>query len=145
MVSLISIAPVPLLLWRRACDESGLTELQRCRFNYGLLNLVLDELMPWHRDVYDFSCLEVIYSVIVTCSQLIINRPISDVLGFSKETLVAVVVNIEGREWRRRMHKSEHPRASTSDDVKCFFSMMRCTRAKFYITTSAIWVSEGSI
>lgn len=57
-------------------------------------------------------------------------RPINNVLGFSRETLVAVVTNIEGREWRRlcnneRGNIPEHPRASTSDDVECFFSMMR--------------------
>ena len=45
--------------WRRACDERGLPSLQRSRFNYQLLNLMLDELMPWHREVYDFSQLEV--------------------------------------------------------------------------------------
>ena len=43
---------------------------------------------------------------------------------------MAVITNIEGREWRRR-HTSErggeaeHPRASTSDDVECLFSMAR--------------------
>jgi len=41
-----------------------------------------------------------------------------------------VITNVEGREWRRRhicerSNKPEHPRASTSDDVECFFSMMR--------------------
>ena len=47
--------------WRRACDERGLTELQRCKFNYQLLNLLLDDLMPWHSKpgLYDFSLLEV--------------------------------------------------------------------------------------
>ena len=45
--------------WRRACDYRGLSELQRCRFNYKFLNLVLDELMPWHTEMYDFSLLEV--------------------------------------------------------------------------------------
>ena len=42
--------------WRRACDERGLSELQRCRYNYDLL---LDDLMPWHKECYDFSLLEV--------------------------------------------------------------------------------------
>ena len=45
--------------WHRACDERGLSELQRCRFNYQLLSYVLDELMPWHKTSYDFSLLEV--------------------------------------------------------------------------------------
>ena len=59
-------------------------------------------------------------------------RPVNNILGFSKETLVAITTNIEGREWRRRMSNKrgnhpEHPRASTSDDVECYFSMMRDT------------------
>lgn len=45
--------------WRRACDERGLSELQRCHYNYDLLNFLLDDLMPWHTECYDFSLLEV--------------------------------------------------------------------------------------
>ena len=41
--------------WRRSCDERGLSQLQRSRFNYQLLEMVLDELMPWHKTQYDFS------------------------------------------------------------------------------------------
>lgn len=47
-----------VLNWRRSCDERGLSELQRCRFNYEMLNYILDELMPWHND-YDFCHLQV--------------------------------------------------------------------------------------
>ena len=35
-----------------------IAELQRCKYNYQLLNFILDELMPWHVDVYVFSTLE---------------------------------------------------------------------------------------
>ena len=45
--------------WRRSCDERGLSELQRCKYNHQLLSLILDELIPWHNDVYDLSLLEV--------------------------------------------------------------------------------------
>ena len=45
--------------WHHACDHQGLSELQRCKYNYNFLNLILDELMPWHKEKYDFSCLEV--------------------------------------------------------------------------------------
>ena len=45
--------------WRRANDERGLSQLTRCRFNYELLNFILDELTPWHKDMYDFSLMEV--------------------------------------------------------------------------------------
>ena len=60
----------------------------------------------------------------VTC------RSLKNVLGFSKETLSALITNIEGREWHRRecgntKRPIEHPRASSTDDVECFFSMVR--------------------
>ena len=38
---------------RRSCDQRGLSDLERCRFNY------LDDLMPWHTQIYDFSLLEI--------------------------------------------------------------------------------------
>ena len=45
--------------WRRACDERGLTELQRCRYNYLFLNYIIADWMPWYKSDYDFSLLEV--------------------------------------------------------------------------------------
>lgn len=45
--------------WRCACDKRGLSSRVRSKFNYQLLNLMLDELMPWYEDTYDFSLLEV--------------------------------------------------------------------------------------
>ncbi len=48
-----------ILNWRRSSDERGLSELQRCRFNYEMLNFLLDDLMPWYTKMYDFSTLEV--------------------------------------------------------------------------------------
>ena len=45
--------------WRRSCDERGLSSLRRSKFNYELLNLILDELMPWHTHQYDLSLMEV--------------------------------------------------------------------------------------
>ena len=61
---------------------------------------------------------------------LVLYRRIDGVVGFSRETLVAVVANIETREWRRvdnitNKRQPEHPRASSTDDVECFFSVMR--------------------
>ena len=44
--------------WRAACDERGLSELERSKFNYSLLNYLLGDLMPWHKE-YDYSYLEV--------------------------------------------------------------------------------------
>ena len=45
--------------WRRACDERRLSSIQRCQFNYEMLQFILDDLMPWHREQFDFSLLEV--------------------------------------------------------------------------------------
>ena len=45
--------------WRRSCDARGLSELHWCRFNYQFLNLILEDLMPWYKQQYDFSLLEV--------------------------------------------------------------------------------------
>lgn len=57
-----------VLGWRKACDQRGLSELQRCRQNYRMLNFMLDELMPWHNKFYDFSLLEVNkYTVVCVC------------------------------------------------------------------------------
>lgn len=53
--------------WRLACDQRGLTQLQRCRYNYQLFSLLLSELMPWYRDTYDFSTLEVTRYVCGDC------------------------------------------------------------------------------
>ena len=45
--------------WRRSCDQRGLSSLKRSKYNYQILNLLLDELMPWHTSMYNFSSLEV--------------------------------------------------------------------------------------
>ena len=55
--------------------------------------------------------------------------------GFSRETTTALIANIESTEWVRRQRVNsnlnpEHPRASTTDDVECFFSVMRDTVGK---------------
>ena len=55
--------------------------------------------------------------------------------GFSRETTTALIANIESTEWVRRQRVNsnlnpEHPRASTTDVVKCFFSVMRDTVGK---------------
>lgn len=45
--------------WRLASDQRGLSQLERCRYNYELLNLVVTEMMPWFEENYNFSTLEV--------------------------------------------------------------------------------------
>ena len=58
------------------------------------------------------------------------NREINNIRGFTRETVSALIVDIESREWRREYNRKnniplEHPRASTTDDVECFFSVLR--------------------
>ena len=58
------------------------------------------------------------------------DRDISSVRGFTREVLIAVILHIETSEFRRielvnRSLPPEHPRASTTDDVECFFSVVR--------------------
>ena len=45
--------------WRWAIDERGLTEQQRRQFRDDFLNFIPDDWMPWHKQVHDFSLLEV--------------------------------------------------------------------------------------
>ena len=45
--------------WHEASDGRGLTQLERCKVNYELLNYILDEWMPWHREMYDFSTIDI--------------------------------------------------------------------------------------
>ena len=66
------------------------------------------------------------------------SRAIAGVRGFSRETLIALVANIESREWRRQYIVDndlplEHPRASMTDDIECFFSVLRNTVGKDFI------------
>ena len=45
--------------WHEAWDGRGITQLQRCRKNYAMLNYLLDEWMPWHRQSYDFLFIDI--------------------------------------------------------------------------------------
>lgn len=63
--------------------------------------------------------------------------PINDVRGLTRESLIAIAANIETRQWRRKFLQSlglppEHPRSSTTDDVECFFSILRDTVGKHF-------------
>jgi hypothetical protein len=52
-----------------------------------------------------------------------------DVRGFTRETFIEITTNIESQELRRIRNNEigypEHPRAETTDDVECFFSLTR--------------------
>ena len=45
--------------WHEAADGRGITQLERCRKNYSMLNMILDEWMPWHTELYDFSTIDI--------------------------------------------------------------------------------------
>ena len=48
------------------------------------------------------------------------------VLGLTRETVIALTTNIESVEWKRRnSSQPENPRAGTTDDVECMFSILR--------------------
>ena len=45
--------------WHEAADGRGLSELKRCQYNYQMLNCILDVWMPWHRENYDLSSIDI--------------------------------------------------------------------------------------
>lgn len=45
--------------WHAATDGRGLSQLERCRYNYQMLNAILDEWMPWHINNYDLSTIDI--------------------------------------------------------------------------------------
>ena len=79
--------------------------------------------------------------LVLICS-MVLFRSLHGVRGLTRESLIALTTNIESREWRRRelvnagVHP-EHPRASTTDDVECFFSVMRDMVGKHFTVREA--------
>ena len=45
--------------WYEAADGQGILQLECCRKNYAMLNQILDEWMPWHKDLYDFRTIDI--------------------------------------------------------------------------------------
>lgn len=45
--------------WHEASDGRGLSQLQRCKYNYEMLNFILDEWMRWYTDKYDFTTIDI--------------------------------------------------------------------------------------
>ena len=52
--------------WHKASDGRGLDEDTRHTYNKQMLNWVLDDWMPWHRENYDFSTID-INRYVLTC------------------------------------------------------------------------------
>ena len=58
------------------------------------------------------------------------SRSVSGIRGLTRECLIAVTADIETRNYRQLFNRNhgippEHPRSSTTDDVECFFSVLR--------------------
>jgi len=91
-------------------------------------------------------------------------RSIAGMRGFSRETIIKLATNIEFLEYLAANNKPpEHPRASTTDDVECFFSVLRDSVGKdftlkevnlsltsllvyklvLYLYTGSIWLEKG--
>ncbi|XP_064405363.1 uncharacterized protein LOC135350489 isoform X1 [Halichondria panicea] len=106
--------------WRRAIDERGLTEETRQTYLQDVKDFINEDLIPWFSatdPTADYSTIE-------------INRRIDRIKGFTRETLIGLTANIETRQWRYLFNLAqkiapEHPRSSSSDDVECFFSILR--------------------
>lgn len=45
--------------WHEASDGRHSSQLQRSRYNYQMLNFILDEWMPWHSENYHFSTIDI--------------------------------------------------------------------------------------
>ena len=54
-------------------------------------------------------------------------RPVENIRGFSRETVIEITTNIESQELRRLENEvigyPEHPRAGGTDDLETFFSL----------------------
>ena len=45
--------------WHEAADGRGLSELERCKKNYAMLNMILDDWMPWHKTTPNFATIDI--------------------------------------------------------------------------------------
>jgi hypothetical protein len=45
--------------WHEAADGRGLSELQRCKKNYAMLNMILDDWIPWHNTTTSLATIDV--------------------------------------------------------------------------------------
>ena len=44
--------------WHEAADGRGLSELERCKKKYAMLNMILDDWMPWHKTTPNFATIK---------------------------------------------------------------------------------------
>ena len=97
-------------------DGRGISKELRSKYNTDMLNFLLEDWMPWYKEERDFATIDVL-------------RPIKGILGFTREIVVALIANCESLELQRQEYVArgippEHPRASSTDDVEDFFSLL---------------------
>ncbi|XP_070533891.1 uncharacterized protein [Ptychodera flava] len=100
--------------WHKAIDGRGLTEATRSQYNIDMLDFLLEDWMPWYWYDRDYSTIDPL-------------RPLKGIKGLTREVVVAIIANVESLEHRRKLNDlygPEHPRASTTDDVEGFFSII---------------------
>ncbi|CAB4027056.1 Hypothetical predicted protein, partial [Paramuricea clavata] len=99
--------------WHKAVDGRGLSEDQRSTYCEELKCWLLDDWMPWHREVKDYS-------------QIDVNRPVKGICGLTREVIVSLLANLESRELRRieYIQRNIKPRSSSTDDVESFISLL---------------------
>ena len=56
--------------------------------------------MPWYSNHYDFSFLEVNRFVMFMKLIILTFRDITNICGFTREVLIALLANVETRQWR---------------------------------------------
>ena len=70
----------------------------------------------------------------------IIIRSLSGIRGMTRQTLIALTTTIESREWTHRSGAKEKlpPEHPSTDDVECFFSVLRNTIGTHFTSKSVI-------
>ncbi len=51
--------------WHEAADGRGLSELARCKKNYDMVNMILDDWMPWYKSTPNFATIDINKYVVV--------------------------------------------------------------------------------
>ena len=67
--------------------------------------------------------------MVIICQIAALFRDVSRIQGFTREVLVALIADVESRNWRDAFNAQngippEQPRSSTSEDIECFFSVL---------------------
>ena len=72
-------------------------------------------------------------------------RSVSGIRGLTRECLIALTADIVTINYRQEFNSShgmppEHPRSSTTDDIECFFSVLRDVVGKDFTLKQAVYI-----